>query len=316
MTEQQADYVTDALEMMGTGYDHPAIEIEQERTVIQRRNGKLESVDKPAFVKLSTAFKQELPEISGDALKVWIFISLSINRKTETANPGLRTIAEGVGLAVNTVQKCLVELEGLELLTVDRKSRKYNIYEAPEYVSANRSDPVSQFDTDGETVSNPTETVSNSAQTVSHSVILNQSNQKEPDISETLKKRKQSLAGTSIEAAIWAGTEISEEMTRALKLRTDAQNEFERALGFSKPLPWTVDKDWQMFGGWVMEKYHDDPQVFQRYETWRNQPYVRGAIDNKRLRGFVTEFYDSFDMFLKQDKPENKDNRTSMLRTL
>lgn len=186
MSEEQPPYdaeTADALEMLGKGYDHPAIEIEQERTVIQRRAGKLESVDRPAFVKISTAFKQELATISGDALKVWLFISLSINRHTNKANPGLRTIAEQVNLAVNTVQKCLQELENLELLTVDRNSRKYNIYETPEYVSANRVEPtVSNGDTDTETVSNFDTTVSNSGQTVSPSVILNQSNQNKPDL--------------------------------------------------------------------------------------------------------------------------------------
>lgn len=186
MSEEKPIYdaeTADALEMLGKGYDHPAIEIEQERTVIQRRAGKLESVDRPAFVKISTAFKQELATISGDALKVWLFISLSINRHTNKANPGLRTIAEQVNLAVNTVQKCLQELENLELLTVDRNSRKYNIYETPEYVSANRVEPtVSNGDTDTETVSNFDTTVSNSGQTVSPSVILNQSNQNKPDL--------------------------------------------------------------------------------------------------------------------------------------
>ena len=179
MSEEQAEYLTDAVEMMGAGYDHPAVEIEHPRTVIQRREGKLQAVDKPAFIKLSTDFKSELAGISGDALKVWIFVSLSINRKSGRANPGLRTIADGVGLAVNTVQKALKELEAANLLAVSRGERRYNLYEIPEYVSANRAEPtVSNRDTDLETVSNPDETVSNSAQTVSHSVILNQSNQK------------------------------------------------------------------------------------------------------------------------------------------
>ena len=176
MSEEQAEYLTDALEMIGSGY--AAVEIEHPRTVIQRREGKLQSIDKPAFIKLSTSFKSELAGISGDALKVWIFISLSINRKSERANPGLRTIADGVGLAVNTVQKALKELESVNLLAVYRGERRYNLYEVPEYVSANKSDPtVSNRDTDSETVSNSGETVSNSVQTVSPSVILNQSNQ-------------------------------------------------------------------------------------------------------------------------------------------
>lgn len=188
MSEDQSEYtvqqdeINDALEMLGKGYE-TSVEIEHEQTIIQRRNGKLEAIEKSAFIKLLTAFKQELPAISGDALKVWIFIVLSINRKTGTANPGLRTIAAGVKLAVNTVQKCLAELEDLSLLVVDRKTARYNIYESPEYVSANRSDPtVSNGDTPAETVSNCSETVSNDAETVSPLMILNQINQSEPEI--------------------------------------------------------------------------------------------------------------------------------------
>ena len=176
MSEEQAEYLADALEMMGTGY---SVEIEQPRTVIRRKGGRLEEFDRPAFVKISTDFKQELAGISGDALKVWIFLALSINRNSGRANPGLRTISKNVKMAVNTVQKALVELEALGLVAVHRGEKRYNLYEIPDYVSANRAEPtVSSRDTDLETVSNPDETVSNSAQTVSPSVILNQKNQR------------------------------------------------------------------------------------------------------------------------------------------
>lgn len=168
----------DGIAMIGEGYE-PSVIIEQAQTVLQRRNGKLEAIDRAAFVKISTAFKSELSAISGDALKVWLFIVLSINRKTDVANPGLRTISKAVNLAVNTVQKCLFELERAGLLTVYRGEKRYNLYEVPEYVSANRAEPtVSKRDTDLETVSNPDTSVSNSAETVSPSVILNQRNQR------------------------------------------------------------------------------------------------------------------------------------------
>ena len=221
MSEEQAEYLTDALEMIGSGY--AAVEIEHPRTVIQRREGKLQSIDKPAFIKLSTSFKSELAGISGDALKVWIFISLSINRKSERANPGLRTIANGVGLAVNTVQKALKELESVNLLAVYRGERRYNLYEVPEYVSANKSDPtVSNRDTDSETVSNSGETVSNSVQTVSPSVILNQSNQSnqnggKPPVSLTAEEIEQAtrkadailgLANPADPSKAWKGREM------------------------------------------------------------------------------------------------------------
>jgi hypothetical protein len=191
MIEQQNDiadilaengYVQEAVEMLGKGYDHPAVEIEAPRTVIERTGGEFREVEKPAFVKISTSFKSELVQISDAALKVWIFIALSVNRNTGRANPGLRTIAKALGKGVNTIQECLQELEALKLLQVDRQSRKYNIYEPTSYVSANRSDPVSGSDTDGETVSEKPETVSENLQSVSDSRILNQRNQREPDL--------------------------------------------------------------------------------------------------------------------------------------
>lgn len=181
MSEDKPDYVSDALEMIGAGY--AAVEIEKPRTSIERRDGQMKEVSKPAFVKISTAFKSELADISGDALKVWLFICLSINRNTGKANPGLRTIAAGVNLAVNTVQKALRELEDHNLLLVDRDTRHYNLYESPEFVSANRADPtVSNGDTVAQTVSNSAQTVSNLDPTVSPSVILNQINQNKPDL--------------------------------------------------------------------------------------------------------------------------------------
>ena len=176
MSERQADYITDATEMLGSGYEHPALEIEQERTVITRRNGKLTEETRPAFVKISTAFKAEMKDIDPIALKVWLYIALSVNRATGKAYPGLRTISKDCDLAVNTIQAALVRLENLQLLTIDRDSKRFNLYEPADYVSANRLEPsVSADDTHAQTVSVD-------AQTVSSWVIHNQRNQSKPDI--------------------------------------------------------------------------------------------------------------------------------------
>jgi hypothetical protein len=189
MSEEKQEYITEALGMLGKGYEQPAIEIEQERTVVTRRGGKLTEETRAAFVKISTAFKAELPDISADALKVWIFIALSINRNNEKAYPALRTIATGVSLAVNTVQKAIKELEERNLLEVARGKMRYNIYQIPEYVSANRAEPnVSPGDTMTANVSNSGVNVSNSDQNVSPAMILNQKNQSKPDIAEKIKK--------------------------------------------------------------------------------------------------------------------------------
>ncbi len=275
MNEQQAEYIMDAVEMLGAGYEHPAIEIEQARTVIERRGGKMQEVERPAFVKISTAFKRELPSISGDALKVWLFISLSINRSSGKANPGLRTIAAGINLAVNTVQKCLQELEGLELLVVDRESRKFNIYETPEYVSANRRDPVSSFDTDGETVSNPAESVSNNPESVSPAVILNQINQRNQIDKKPEKTAKRgdwvdgllAMNGAKEKELSEVG-EILQEFERQMKRRDDlagdsAWQDFAR--GFVRKER-AAGRDYRLFLNW----YTSDP--VRMNWAWKETP--------------------------------------------
>jgi hypothetical protein len=165
MTEEQQEYITEAIDMLGKGYE-PTIEIEAPRKVTTRRGGKLLEEDRPAFVKIYTDFKQELKDIKGDDLKVWLYLALSVNRFTDDARPGLRKIAEDTGLAVNTVQGCLDRLEESNLLDIERKDGKRNVYRPSDYVSA-KKETVSNFDTVPQTVSKSEATVSNSNKTVS-----------------------------------------------------------------------------------------------------------------------------------------------------
>lgn len=177
--------IKDAAEMMGWT-DHPTIEIEKPRDVVERRGGKLIETERPAFVKIYTSFKAEMKEIDEIALKVWLYIALSVNRETNEAHPGLRTIAEDTGFAVNTVRSAIERLETrYNLLDVERGNRKYNRYFPVDYVSVRRKETVSPDDTDGKTVSDDPQTVSVKDETVSARMILNQRNQNpEPEIEE------------------------------------------------------------------------------------------------------------------------------------
>jgi DNA-binding transcriptional regulator YhcF (GntR family) len=186
--EEQSNYVTeqeveDAMEMLGKGYDHPSIEIESPREVVERRNGKLVETERPAFVKIYTNFKSEMKDLDEIALKVWLYVALSVNRCTDEAHPGLRTIADETGFAVNTVRAAIERLETkYNLLEVERGKKKYNRYFPLDYVSAKRSETVSLDDTDSETVSTRAEAVSADDTTVSSKMILNQRNQRiKPD---------------------------------------------------------------------------------------------------------------------------------------
>lgn len=107
----------------------------------------------------------------------------------------------------------------------------------------------------------------------------------------------------TIEQAIFTGVPVTEELTQKENMRDLAPKMFERALGFSKPLPWWTGKDWDAFGEWVCQRYAESKTCFGEYNIWRNTPYTKGGMSNNRIRGFVTEFYDSWDMFMMSRKP-------------
>lgn len=264
MSEEKQDYITEAMDLL---HGEPSIEIARPHTTIIRKDGELQEVERAAFVKLSTSFKSELKGISGDALKVWLFIALSINRRTEQAHPGLRTIAEAVGLAVNTVRKAIAELEKARLLTVNKGLARYNIYEVPEYVSANKTEPtVSNRDTVPETVSNRDTTVSNLGETVSPSVILNQRNQKKPDLVDAVLfygNQAQSRNEDKVEGLI-------QEMERGLHVNIARSNANQAAARrilkdgrpFSQWLTWCISDEWRAAHLYM---YADLDKVWREY---------------------------------------------------
>jgi DNA replication protein DnaD len=108
---------------------------------------------------LFTSFKQELKDLDGDALKVWIYLVLSINRYTKDARPGLRRISDDTGMAINTVRSKLDILETHGLLGIEKGQGVQSKYRPADYAS------VSKFDTP--TVSKKSEGVSKNDATVS-----------------------------------------------------------------------------------------------------------------------------------------------------
>jgi len=125
-------------------------------------------------------------------------------------------------------------------------------------------------------------------------------------------ERKQAIAKASPEWAMLAGVDITPEMADEWKAKTDSQVEFETALGISNPLHWTKDKDWERFSQWVVARHLEDKDCFKKFQAWRMTPFVKGAIANTRLRGFINEFYDSWDMFKMADKTKPSDNGRSI----
>lgn len=276
------DSTENALAMLGSGYSSVEISPSEKRLV--RIDGEFREVEKAATVTISTAFKKEMENVSGDALKVWLYISLSINKTTERANPGLRTIAKACHLAVNTVQKCLSELEKMNLLLVNRETARYNIYEVPLYVSANRKPPaVSQNDTVEQTVSNSPETVSNSEQTVSPAVILN----------HLTSINHIDDSKFPLEWQILSGKEVTPELQQASLLSEEAIRTFEKELGFGI-LSWEQNNEWVAFRKFVEKVYAKDKGVWGDYAKWREGDGKYGkAMTNNAIRKNPKMFIDT-----------------------
>lgn len=248
--EEKGKYVIDeevegALEMLGKGYEDLAIEIEQPRKVTERRNGKLVETDRPAFVKIFTHFKAEMKEIDADALKVWLFIALSVNRFSGEAHPGLRAISEGVGMAVGTVRDAVERLENkYELLQVHREEGKSNKYYPADYVSANRGG-VSPDDTVPETVSKTDGTVSNQYR--------KSAQPEEPEEPDTPKKRSVQFSDPLWDLLLHGKkVELTPEMEAVLRIRKTWERIMKDAPDWER---------WGTFDKWLLAQEKDGRTV-------------------------------------------------------
>jgi hypothetical protein len=145
--EQQGDYITqeeieEGLDMLGKGYeDQPSVVVEPPRRRIERRGKQMMEVEEAAFVKFSTEFKSELADLDVYALKVFIYIGLSINFETGTAYPGIRKIAKETKMNKDTVAKAIEELEEKGFLQVRRKDGSSNIYKPECYFAIGETVP-------------------------------------------------------------------------------------------------------------------------------------------------------------------------------
>lgn len=292
---QEEDSTENAMEMLGAGYEHPSLELHPPQTVIRRRGWEMQEEVIPAFVKISTAFKKELPSISGNAMKIWLFIALSINRNTEQAHPGIRKIATSCSVSQNTVTSCIKELEGLGLLSVNREDRKYNIYEMPDYVSAN-SKTASKNDTDTKTASIPVKTASKKQQTASTSRGLT----REPDKPDNTPANSKIINYSLLQ-------KVSEDFKLGMKMLQ---------------APWeTNKKGWQSFPRWLLEQEEAGRPVSQFCEWFMSDPFRAKTITNYSPDGRKSDGLYSYKAIYLQafetqdnDKPDRASQLTRLQR--
>jgi len=273
MADQLAEngYVSEAIEMLGKGYDQEYIRKELPAVM---------SGFTPAPDVLITEFGFVTALVWG---KVWRYCQMSDG----ICRAKLETLAGQLGMSVRTIIRHiepLVRAGYLKDITPELKNRPH-IYADTGKVRIRISVEA-------------TMTKSHSTMTESHS-----RHDRESLEESKVRKNKEELAKTSFEAAIFGGVPIDQEQFEKENNRNVAPRMFEKALGFSKPLPWWSNKEWSEFADWVVAEYSRSKTSFGEYNTWRNEKFTKGGIANTRLRGFPSEFSDSWDMFL-MSKPQ------------
>lgn len=230
------------------------------------------------WVKISAKFISHIKRLRGAKLSIWQVLACSIDENGKCSLT-IKELCELTGYSHTEVLDSLKELDEMGYLSIDR-SRKKNLY-TPEFAARGID-------------RNPSETLVKKVE--STPVYQVESTPSLEKSAPSIKELKE-LIPLSIENAIYAGVEVTKEMVQTEELRNLAPRMFEKALGFSKPLPWWNGKEWTAFGDWVCEQYAESKTAFGEYNIWRNTPYTKGGMANTRIRGFVTEFYDSWDMF-------------------
>jgi hypothetical protein len=111
---------------------------------------------------------------------------------------------------------------------------------------------------------------------------------------------------TTIEAAIFAGVPVTEDM---LDKGTDVLNEFERVFGFGT-LPWYSNTSWDKFAKWVIKA---GGSWFADYVAWRHGEGKYKAFSNRKIRENPQAFmdtgypeYEASKMYRKTDEQQPK----------
>lgn len=262
MSEEQADYITVAMELL-KGETSVAISPPSRR--VERRGRKMVEVEEPAYVKFSTDFKSELADLDVYALKVLIYIGLSIGFETGTAYPGVRKIAENTKMNKDTVTRAVAELEEKGFLEVWRRDGGSNIYRPTRYFSIGETVLPERTPLDGLSAQKPELSDENVKLSDGGRVKRSQ-----PDKQESNKK------GDLVDAIL-----VYQKDNTPL-------TEFERVFGFGS-LPWYSNSVWDKFAKFILAR-HD---WFADYVAWRAGEGKYNAFSNKKIRENPRAFMDT-----------------------
>jgi DnaD/phage-associated family protein len=112
--------------MLGKGYES-SVEIHRPGRVIAKTKDGLKEYKTGVWIKLSTSFRDVMKTLKGSRLAVFLDICLHIDENNDCF-PSVETIRKDTGYSKRETINAIQELEDMNLLTVTRGERRYNIY--------------------------------------------------------------------------------------------------------------------------------------------------------------------------------------------
>jgi hypothetical protein len=128
------------------------------------------------------------------------------------------------------------------------------------------------------------------------------------------KRNKQKIQIKGIEAAMFANRTVTEsdlqDPTERLALEA-----FERDMQLPASWQWypakaSKEREWKAFREFVIKTYRADPKAFSKYNTWRNQPFVKGAKSNTQIKDYPADFEVSWSDYLRANPQASEQSRS------
>lgn len=129
--------------------------------------------------------------------------------------------------------------------------------------------------------------------------------------SEEWKRAKREQLGLhkkNVELAILGGEQIEQGAIETKRLEKEALDAFESALQLPGNWTWyparsSEEKAWKELREFIVKLYQEDKDGFTRYQTWRMQPYSRGAMGNRAIKNSPADFPASWSDFKASEIP-------------
>lgn len=130
-----------------------------------------------------------------------------------------------------------------------------------------------------------------------------------------------------IEAAMFADRQVTDDDLQHEHAREKAAiDAFEKALGIPANWNWYPAKTseaatWRQFRAELVKLYEADNKCFEKYQTWRKTPYVKGAVSNSTIQRFPQNWMTYWSDYcassgMMNSKTDGGYNPTALLKTI